>query len=183
VIACIALFVAMGGVSYGFATGEIDSREIANGGVTTKDIRNNEVRGRDIRNSTIVGRDVAFDTLTGNDIKESTLSGVLKAEKPDYATLPLKGGLTVPPGESAPGFDVDGTGYVHLRGTMSGSGSPGSPVFTLPVGARPPAISRFVVASGSTDNATLIIAPTGDAFVAGGSGTISIDGVVFAPAA
>ena len=33
-IACIALFVAMGGVSYGVATGSIDSREIKNGSIT-----------------------------------------------------------------------------------------------------------------------------------------------------
>ena len=83
VISCIALFVSLGGVSYGVATGYIDSREIRNNTITsgdvrnntlrTFDIRNNEVRGFDIRNSTIQGRDVAFDTLTGSDIAESSL--------------------------------------------------------------------------------------------------------------
>ena len=78
VIACIALFVSLGGVSYGVATGFIDSREIRNNTIRsgdvrnntlrTQDIRNNEVRGFDIRNSTIQGRDVAFNTLTGADI-------------------------------------------------------------------------------------------------------------------
>lgn len=91
VIACIALFVAMGGVSYGFATGAIDTREVKNetirgkdvrnGTLTTKDLRNNEVRGADIRNSTIGGRDVAFNTLGGNDIKESTLGQVPSASR------------------------------------------------------------------------------------------------------
>ncbi len=93
VIACLALFVSLGGVSYGFATGEIDGREIKNGAVTnldirngtitTKDLRNNEVRGADIRNSTIGGRDVAFNTLGGNDIKESTLAKVPDADNVD----------------------------------------------------------------------------------------------------
>ena len=89
VISCIALFVSLGGVSYGVATGFIDSREIRNNTITsgdvrnntlrTFDIRNNEVRGFDIRNSSIQGRDVAFNTLTGGDIEESTLGQVPSA--------------------------------------------------------------------------------------------------------
>jgi hypothetical protein len=89
VISCIALFVSLGGVSYGVATGYIDSREIRNNTIAsgdvrnntlrTFDIRNNEVRGFDIRNSTIQGRDVAFDTLTGADIAESSLKEVPSA--------------------------------------------------------------------------------------------------------
>ena len=95
VIACIALFVSLGGVSYGVATGFIDSREIANntirskdirnGAILTQDIRNNEVRGFDIRNSSIQGRDVAFNTLTGVDIEESSLGKVPAAASADSA--------------------------------------------------------------------------------------------------
>ena len=58
VIALVALFVSMGGVSYGLATGSVNSREIKNNTVRSKDIRNNQVRGRDIRNRTIRFRDV-----------------------------------------------------------------------------------------------------------------------------
>jgi hypothetical protein len=95
VISIIALFVALGGVSYGFATGSIDSREIKNNDVRTRDLRNNdirtrdlrnnEVRGLDIRNSTVGGRDVALDTLTGNDINESRLGKVPSATNADTA--------------------------------------------------------------------------------------------------
>ena len=63
----------MGGVSYGVATGSINSREIKNSTVRSKDLRNNEVRGKDIRTSTIGGSDVAADTLKGEDIDESSL--------------------------------------------------------------------------------------------------------------
>jgi len=80
IISCIALFVALGGVSYGVATGFIDSREIRNNTVRsadvrnnslrTFDIRNNEIRGFDIRNSSVQGRDLAFNTVTGADIAE-----------------------------------------------------------------------------------------------------------------
>jgi hypothetical protein len=96
VIACIALFLSLGGVSYGVATGFIDSREIKNNTIRSKDvrnntlrtfdIRNNEVRGFDIRNSSIQGRDVAFDTLTGVDVSEESLEKVPSAATADTAT-------------------------------------------------------------------------------------------------
>jgi hypothetical protein len=89
VIALIALFVSLSGVSYGVATGFIDSREIKNNEVRSRDIRNNEirtrdlrnnqVRGIDIRNSSVQGRDIALNTVTGNDVNESTLGQVPSA--------------------------------------------------------------------------------------------------------
>ena len=95
VIACVALFVSLGGVSYGLAKGSIDSREIKNNTIRSKDvrnntlrtfdIRNNEVRGFDVRNSTIQGRDVAFNTLTGNDVAENSLGKVPSATTADTA--------------------------------------------------------------------------------------------------
>jgi hypothetical protein len=96
VISIIALFVSLSGVSYGVATGFIDSREIKNNEirsrdirnneVRTRDLRNNEVRGIDIRNSTVQGRDVALNTITGEDVKEDTLGKVPSAASADSAT-------------------------------------------------------------------------------------------------
>ena len=48
VVAAIALFLSLGGVSYGVATGSIDTREI----------RNNTIRGGDVRNGTLSSRDL-----------------------------------------------------------------------------------------------------------------------------
>ena len=94
-ISLIALFVSLGGVSYGLATGSIDSREIKDNTIRSRDIRNNtirsidlrnnEIRGRDIRNSTIQGRDVALNTLTGDDIDESRVGKVPSAASADTA--------------------------------------------------------------------------------------------------
>jgi hypothetical protein len=200
VIACIALFVSLGGVSWGFATGTIGSREVRNNSVlgkdikdstlTTKDLRNNEVRGADIRNSTITGRDVALDTLTGLDIKESALGQVpdsarlngrsggeyVLRETPAFTPLTVTGGTA---GTPAPAFDVDGTGYVHLQGTAIAPGN--GTVFTLPAGARPAGTSTFVVPDTAADGiATLTIAPSGVASLASAGGDISFDGVTFA---
>jgi hypothetical protein len=96
VISLIALFISLSGVSYGVATGFIDSREIKNNqvrsadlrnnDVRTRDLRNNEVRGIDIRNSTVRGADVGLNSLTGDDINESRLSKVPSAAAADSAT-------------------------------------------------------------------------------------------------
>jgi hypothetical protein len=86
VISTLALFVSLSGVSYGVATGFIDSREIKNNEIRSRDIRNNEVRGIDIRNSTVQGSDLAPDTLTGEDINETTLGKVPTAASADSST-------------------------------------------------------------------------------------------------
>jgi hypothetical protein len=96
VISMVALFVSLSGVSYGVATGFIDSREIKNNEirsldirnneVRTRDLRNNEVRGIDIRNSTVQGRDIALNTVTGEDVKEDTLQKVPSALLADSAS-------------------------------------------------------------------------------------------------
>ena len=96
VISMVALFVSLSGVSYGVATGFIDSREIKNNEirsidirnnqVRTRDLRNNEIRGIDIRNSTVQGRDIALNTVTGEDVKEDTLQKVPSAVLADSAS-------------------------------------------------------------------------------------------------
>ena len=85
-------------MSYGVATGFIDSREIKNNEVRsldirnnevrTRDLRNNEVRGIDIRNSTVQGRDIALNTLTGEDINERALGKVPSATAADTRRPP-----------------------------------------------------------------------------------------------
>ena len=102
VIALIALFVSLSGVSYGVATGFIDSREIQNNQVRSldirnneirsRDIRNNEVRGLDIRNSTVQSRDIAINAVTGEDVKEETLGKVPSAMLADSRPLPTPSG-------------------------------------------------------------------------------------------
>lgn len=61
VIASIALFVSLGGVSYGVATGSIDSREIKNSTIKSRDIKNSAILGKDIKNGTVRARDLGVD--------------------------------------------------------------------------------------------------------------------------
>ena len=73
VVAGIALFVSLGGVSYGLATGAIDSREV----------KNNSLRSRDVRNGTLTGRDMGGDRVGGGAVKESSLGTVPAASIAD----------------------------------------------------------------------------------------------------
>jgi hypothetical protein len=102
IVALIALFVSLSGVSYGVATGFIDSREIKNNEVRsldlrnnqirTRDLRNNEIRGIDIRNSTVQSRDIALNAVTGDDVREDTLQKVPSALQADSATTATTAG-------------------------------------------------------------------------------------------
>jgi hypothetical protein len=75
VVALTALFIALGGVSYGAAV-VITGKQIQNNTVGTKDLKNNDIRGKDVRTN----------TLTGRDIKESKLGKVPSAGTADNAT-------------------------------------------------------------------------------------------------
>jgi hypothetical protein len=75
VLAGLALFVSLGGVSYGVATGSIDSREIQNGTVQSRDVRDGSLQGRDVANGTLQGRDVKDGVLVGADVRDRSLTG------------------------------------------------------------------------------------------------------------
>jgi len=81
-IACIALFVAMGGVSYGVATGSIDSREIKDG----------SIRNRDFKDGTLRGNEAKRDGWGGGAIKETTL-GKIPASSTRWALIDEGGNI------------------------------------------------------------------------------------------
>lgn len=110
-VAYLALFIALGGTSYGLAAGSIDSREIKNNTVRTGDLRNNEIRSRDIRNRTIVARDLLSNTLGGDQIDETELGEVPLATRSKSADDALTlGGLEPEAFGRAPAntLDVEG---------------------------------------------------------------------------
>jgi hypothetical protein len=184
VIACVALFVSLGGVSYGLVTGSVDSREIKNNTVRssdvrnntlrskdvrnntlrTFDIRNNEVRGFDIRNSTIQGRDVAFDTLTGTDVSEASLAKVPSATAADTATTAGTANSVATLRIVAPTGVAEGAAAV----TLATHG--------------PLTLTGACDADGPNTEAKLRVQTTEAGSAAGGSGpTVSADNPVIAP--
>jgi hypothetical protein len=82
VVACVALFVAMGGVSYGVATGYIDSREI----------KNNTIRGKDVRNKALTGKELKRDSVGGLTVNEGRLGVVPSAESLSHTAVVTAGG-------------------------------------------------------------------------------------------
>ena len=74
-ISCFALFMALGGVSYGFAAGSIDSREILNNTIRGKDVHQETLTGSDVKNGKLGGADLAADSLGGGHIAPDSLGG------------------------------------------------------------------------------------------------------------
>jgi hypothetical protein len=66
-LAIVALFVSLGGVSYAAAT------------IGSGDIVDNSIRSKDVRDKTLRGKDVFKDTLGGDQIDESKLGQVPSA--------------------------------------------------------------------------------------------------------
>jgi hypothetical protein len=198
VIACIALFLSLGGVSYGVATGFIDSREIKNNSITsadvrnntlrTFDIRNNEVRGFDIRNSTIQGRDVAFNTLGGADINEASLGKVPSATAADSATTAATvGGLRVQKFFVKPASGAAAAEIFRGDGFAIEAGCPGgAPVLRVDGIAGAPATNLTVSGTGTgevaifTTDTTLVpgddVSLLGGLAEAAGTATVSTTG-------
>jgi hypothetical protein len=179
IVALIALFVSLGGVSYGVATGYIDGREIKNNAVGTKDLKNNDVRSGDVRNN----------SLTGADVNEASLGPVPRAASADSAANATQLGGTAAvgyakstyeslhavgaPGQPAfgtgwsnfggsfavAGFYKDSLGIVHLQGSLTSG--PGQIAFTLPQGYRPTGFHYQVVAEGGDQFAHVTISTNG----------------------
>ena len=204
VVACVALFVSLGGVSYGLATGIVDTNALRNNTVRTQDLRNNDIRALDIRNSTIRGRDVALNTLTGSDVAESklrqvpsaatadnasTLGGVgaggfVRANNSRFTPLPLTAGWSAIPGSATPGFYKDGLGFVHLHGALRLSGGD-AVALVLPAGARPGTVKHFPAYS-ENDASQLVVAgvtiePDGEVRPVGAAleTLVSLEGITF----
>ena len=85
IIACIALFVSMGGVSYAVATGSIDSREIKDNSIRASDLRAGSVTASEIKRRSLDGTDIKIERVGGNAVKEQVLE-VSKLGKVPAAT-------------------------------------------------------------------------------------------------
>lgn len=72
-IAMVALFVALGGVSYAAAT------------ISGSSLINKSVAGKKLKDKTVTGGKVKSNTLTGTQVKESTLGKVPSAATADQA--------------------------------------------------------------------------------------------------
>jgi hypothetical protein len=167
IVALLALFVSLGGVSWAVATGSIDSREIKNGSVQSRDVRDGSLQGRDVANGSVQSREVRDGALRGVDVNDGSLGGV------DLASNTL-GDREIDETKLDIGRlgGVDVKRFVRgVRRVMSGTANdPVSPKVAPP--ARCPAGKRLlgggarVVAPPGTPVAVSTSAPSGDAWEA-----------------
>jgi len=73
VVALIALFVALGGVSYAAAT--ITGADIKNGSITGKDVKNGSLTGKDVKKGSLTAKQIKSGSLTGKQVKDGSLTG------------------------------------------------------------------------------------------------------------
>ena len=105
IVACVALFVAMGGTSYAAATlaaNSVGTKQIKKNAVTSAKIKSAAVTAAKVKNGTLTGAKIKDATLTGAKVQDGTLTGakladaaVTEAKLADGAVAPTKIG-TIP---------------------------------------------------------------------------------------
>jgi hypothetical protein len=81
VVACLALFVALGGSVY--AAGRISGKQIKRGSLPGNRIRPKSVSANRIKPGSLTGRQIKSNSLSGEQINEKTLTGVSAAALAD----------------------------------------------------------------------------------------------------
>jgi hypothetical protein len=105
IVACVALFIAMGGTSYAAATlaaNSVGTKQIKKDAVTSAKIKNSAVTGAKVKDATLTGAKVMDATLTGVDIadgavdaaKVGTIPGA-RVEGKAAVSIPSSGSSTV----------------------------------------------------------------------------------------
>ena len=139
VMATVAVFVALGGVSYA-------ATQLPKNSVGAKQLKKNAVTGAKIKKQTITAAKIKKGTLTGTQINLTKLGTVPTAQTANtlgpsegWHDAALENGWKNAPPEApfvTAGYYKDLAGVVHLRGVVSG-GTLGKAIFHLPPGYRP----------------------------------------------
>jgi hypothetical protein len=76
VVALIALFVSLGGVSWAVAVNSIGTKAVKDNSLEGRDIRDETLESRDVVNGGLQSRDVRDGALRGVDINDQSLGGI-----------------------------------------------------------------------------------------------------------
>lgn len=114
IVACCALFVALGGTSYAVAIGSVGSREI----------RDSSIRSIDVRNKSLHGHDFKRDGVGGGAVKEETLDPAkLDAARIDASRLDASQVGVVPTARTALNVTTPEGLALHVRVAADGGRS------------------------------------------------------------
>jgi hypothetical protein len=152
-MATVAVFIALGGVSYA-------ALKLPKNSVGAKQLKKNSVTGPKVRKNAVTGAKVKDQSLTGKDINLAQLGTVPSAQSANSLPPLEPTHIVGAPGEPgfengsknftypAPfqlkqaGFYKDHDGIVHLQGMVEvGTGAIVDSIFSLPPGFRPAASS------------------------------------------
>jgi hypothetical protein len=197
VMSTLALFIALGGVSYAAV-------KLPKNSVGATQIKANAVTGAKVKNGSLTGADIKSGSLTAASIKGGVPAGAAGAKGDAGPAGPV--GPQGAPGAEPAGpegwheigtdgepvfqssfhndggnevtgaFSKDAWGIVHLRGLVVG-GTTGT-LFTLPAGYRPSKNLAEVVWRG-IDAEELVVLPDGEVRIMGGESSVALDGVTF----
>jgi hypothetical protein len=193
VMTALALFLAIGGVSYA-------ATQLPKNAVGAKQLKKNAVTGAKIKKQTITAAKVKKGTLTGTQINLAALGTVPTAQLANtlapaenwHAVVPENGWHNPPAGVpiDPAGYYKDQNGIVHLRGLLE-DGTPGNFLFHLPAGYRPTsgkaiAVLAFCGSCSPSPLATpLFIAGSGPGLegavqaIAPAATSVGLDGITF----
>jgi hypothetical protein len=76
VVALIALFVSLGGVSWAVALNSIGTKAVKDNSIQGRDVRDETLESRDVVNGGLQSRDVRDGALRGVDINDRSIGGV-----------------------------------------------------------------------------------------------------------
>jgi hypothetical protein len=82
ILACVALLVSLGGVSYAATVlpkNSVGAAQLRNGAVTAGKVRTDTINSAKVKDGTLTGADALDNSLTGADVNESTLGQVPSA--------------------------------------------------------------------------------------------------------
>jgi hypothetical protein len=144
VIACLALFVALGGGAYAVKSGKV---KLKNNSVSTKKIRDGAVTGPKLAAGAVDASKIANGAVDASKIAKITFQSA---------------------GAGSAQFGKDALGFVHLRGVVS-SITIGATMFTLPSGFRPQVGQDFAAVCGFSTLGEVEIGTDGTVKPFGGS--------------
>ncbi|MBJ7359213.1 hypothetical protein [Nocardioides sp.] len=177
-IAVLALVVALAGATTaGYAAGKADGNSL-------------------IKKKSLSGNRLKPDSVTGKQVAEKSLGTVPTAAQADRAAVadrtplssvvplaPATGWTSGAPGFAPAGYRIDGSGLVHLSGTLLRTSGVSDLMTTLPAAARPSTTIDAPVITFSGAAGGISIEPNGQVQLFGGDAEyVSLEGVVYLPA-
>src|SRR3954451_9102718 len=145
VVATMALFIALGGVSYAAVT--ITGRDVKNASLTGADVKNHSLAGKDVKRNSLTG--VAIKRIAGGDV----LDGSLLAQDFKAGQIPAgPRGATGPQGPQGPKGDTGPPGTPDTSDFYTKSESDGrfAPLASAGDTLDIPGTAFVTIASGTT---------------------------------